>query len=118
MSKPFKAIVENGYQILQTPGGERVNRIIETIICQGIEKEEATCQFTALVNFNDSLIYDTETNELKTGLGEVLNVKILRFAPISNQHPVDAITAKCSVIFPYDTNHQELTTINQQLTTA
>lgn len=110
MSKPFKAIVENGYQILQTPGGERVSHLTKTTINQTIEIE-AECKFSLLVNYKSvdnpkPFNYDPKTNQLSTHNGEVLDVEILNYSPETPTR-VSEVTARCSVIFPYETNHKE-----------
>lgn len=111
MSKPFKAIVENGYQFLQTPGGERVNRLTKTTITQTTEKE-AECEFSILVNYNSSVDpqpckYDPKTHQLTTPIGEVLEVEILKYSPETYTRASE-VTARCKVIFPYETNHKQL----------
>lgn len=121
MSKPFKAIVENGYQFLQTPGGERVNYLLKTTITQDTEKK-GKCIFSVNVNYDyesSSLIYDAEKQQLKTRSGEILEVEVVEFIPKkNNDKPVDSVVVGCSVIFPYETNHKEPITDNQELTTA
>ncbi len=121
MDKHFKAIVENGYQILQTPGGERVNFLLKTNIIQDAQKV-GKCIFSANVNYNpeppSALIYDVRKNQLSTHSGEILEVDLLEFMPKNEEKPVDSVIVACTVIFPYETNHKELTTNNQQLITA
>lgn len=121
MEKHFKAIVENGYQILQTPGGERVNFLTRTVIIQTVEKT-AECEFSLNVNYPSSsekqpLKYDQFTKQLSTPSGEVLAVEILNYTPETSTS-VENVTARCTVIFPYETKHREPTTNNQQLTTT
>lgn len=110
MSKPFKAIVENGYQILQTPGGERLNCLTKTTITQRVEKE-GECKFSLLVNYKSSddqqpFKYDPENNQITSPIGEVLDVEILNYTPETSTR-VPEVTARCTVIFPYETNHKE-----------
>lgn len=102
----LKVIIENGYQILQSPKGERINQIIETNITQGYDKSMAVCHFSVLVNFNDSPIYDPIEKTLKTPLGEKLPVEIITYQPTGTDEPVDKVFAKCAVEFPYETNHR------------
>lgn len=110
MSKPFKAIVERGYQFLQTPGGERVNFLTKTTIIQSIEKE-GECVFSLNVNYKSSdekqpFKYDPITNQIISPNGEVLDVEIVKYTPETSTR-VPEVTARCTVIFPYETNHKE-----------
>lgn len=110
MEKHFKAIVENGYQILQTPSGERVNYLIETKITQTVEKV-AVCVFSLNVNYKMSngpqpFKYDHTTKKLSTPGGEVLEVEILKYSPETSV-TVPIVTARCAVVFPYETNHEK-----------
>lgn len=105
MSKAFKAIVEKGYQILQSPKGERINEIIETCITQGYDKSKAVCLFSVLVNYNNSPIYDPVEKTLKTPSGEKLPVEIITYKPNGTDEP-DKVFVRCAVEFPYETNHQ------------
>lgn len=107
--KHFKAIVENGYQILQTPGGERINYVTETSIKQDIEKI-GTCVFSAIVNYQSSsdlktLKYNPETKKLSSPNGEVLEVEILNFNPETITR-AGSVKVRCTVVFPYDTGHK------------
>lgn len=117
MSKPFKAIVENGYQYLQTPGGERVNFLTKTTITQTVEKE-GECEFSLNVNYKSAgdpqpFQYDPNTNQLSTPGGEVLDVEILKYSGETSTR-VDEVTAHCTVIFPYETKHKEPITNKQE----
>lgn len=108
--KHFKAIIQNGYQILQTPEGERINCLTKTKIIQDVEKE-AECVFSLLVNYKSSteqqpFNYDPDTNKLSTPSGEVLDVEILNYRPETSTM-MPEITARCTVIFPYETNHKQ-----------
>lgn len=109
MKKHFRAIVEDGYQILQTPGGERVNYLTKTVIAQTHEKV-GECVFSVNVNYKTSLHlkplnYDPETKTLRTPSGEVLEVEILSHRPKTSTE-VENATFKCSVVFPYETGHK------------
>ena len=117
MSKPFKAIVENGYQYLQTPGGERVNFLTKTTITQTVEKE-GECEFSLNVNYKSSdekqpCKYDPNTKQLSTPNGEVLEVEIVKYTPETSTR-VPEVTARCTVVFPYETNHKEPITNKQE----
>ena len=110
MSKPFKAIVENGYQFLQTPGGERVNFLTKTTITQTVEKD-GECEFSLNVNYKSSdekqpFKYDPDANQIITPNGEVLEVEIVKYTPETSRL-VSEVTARCTVVFPYETNHRE-----------
>lgn len=113
MDKHFKAIVEKGYQILQTPGGERVSRIKTTCIFQGREKV-GECVFDLYVNYKSSdpqpCKYDPDSQKLTMSNGEVLPVEILEYKPevIDSEglKEVALVKAKCTVVFPYETGHK------------
>lgn len=109
MSKYFKVIIENGYQKIQTPTGEKLNCITMTNIYQPVDKAEAFCVFTILVNLNGSIpscYYDHNTRTLSTPDGEqITGIDIQAFFQAGNGHSTDTVTAKCRVEFPYDTKH-------------
>jgi hypothetical protein len=110
MSIELKAIVENGYQILQSPGGERINYLTSTKIIQDTNKV-ADCVFSLYVNNignkeKPSCKYDPFSEHLITPSGERLFVHVLTFSPRDTEKQAcDEITAKCTVIFPYETRH-------------
>ena len=106
MGKPLKAIVENGYQILQTPNGKRINYLTLTQITQTTEKE-AECVFEVNANYKggdlESLLFYPEYLKLITQAGEVLEVEILDYKNVDRA--LDKVKVKCTVTFPYETNH-------------
>lgn len=113
MSKPFLAIVENGYQFLQSPDGERLNYITKTTITQTTDKV-AKCIFSINVNYPGGLPscqYDPKTMKLTTPSGEILDMEIADYSPETSK-TVESLTVGCLVVFPYETKHKELTTNN------
>lgn len=88
-----------------------MNRLTKTTITQTTEKE-AQCVFSILVNFKvddgtQPFTYDPNTNQLSTPNGEVLDVEIVKYSRQTSTR-VDEVTARCTVIFPYETNHKQL----------
>lgn len=102
----FKLIIEKGYQILQSPQGERINHIKETTIYQNADRT-GKCFLTIYVNFESytslkSCIYDKTTQKLYTPDGEMLPFTILdiEISKIST-----TVKCFCLVDFDYETKH-------------
>lgn len=109
----FKAIVENGYQMLQSPEGKKVPRLTMTHIFQDISMldRSGTCEFILLVNYkttpgDEPCHYDHITGKLTMPDGEVLPVEILEFRDRIVYSDIPTVRAKCTVILPYETNHR------------
>lgn len=102
----FKVIIDGGYQILQSPGGEHINYLIKTNITQDTEKP-GICRFWLNVTAGGEKYcrYDEKTGVLTTPKGEILPVEVVVFTPCYI-HTIDQIICDCKVDFPYDTNHE------------
>lgn len=98
----LKVIVQNGFQLLESPAGEKIPRLTRTVITQGIDKTNATCQFSALVNLSpDSLLYDNDSGILSMPSGEILTVTIFKNTTLTNG--IQEISALALIELPYET---------------
>lgn len=105
--KSFKAYVSRGKQLLLSPGGEHIPRLVWTEIYQNMS-EPGQCSFRALVNGpadEGYMQYSDQTERLTMPSGEILPVEVIFYRPseIIAGESCDELTVKCTVEFPFDT---------------
>lgn len=102
----LELIIERGMQILQTSQGEKLPRVIETMVRQ-YAAEPGKCQFTMFVNEPGLCKYDPAKNRITTPGGyELRNVDVQKFKPAESELKPAIVLCSCSVGFHYNTNHR------------
>lgn len=102
----LELIIERGMQLLQTPEGEKLPRVIETLVKQ-FAAEAGQCQFTMYVNSPGLCQYDDIKKRLTTPGGKHLRkVEVIRTKPAESQLIPAMVLCKCQIAFHYDTSHK------------
>lgn len=102
----LELIIERGMQLLQTSEGEKLPRVVETVVRQ-FGGEPGQCQFTMYVNQPGLCRYDDLKNRIITPGGLALRkVEILKFKPAESEVKPAMVLCKCPVSFHYPTNHK------------
>ena len=102
----LELIIECGMQLLQTVEGEKLPRVIQTVVSQ-FAAEPGVCQFTMYVNEPGLCKYDEAQRRLVTPKGKHLRkVEVLKTKPSEGPTVPMMILCKCQVAFHNDTNHK------------
>lgn len=103
----LELIIERGMQILQTSEGEKLPRVIETMVRQ-FAAEPGQCQFTMYVNQPGLCKYDESKERLTTPGGKHLrNVEVIKSKPAESEVIPAMVMCKCVVGFHHNTTHKE-----------
>ena len=102
----LEVIIERGCQLLQTYEGEKLPRVVATMIQQHAA-EPGNCQFTMCVNQPGLCKYDDHKKALTTPAGNTLKgVEIMKFKPAESELIPAIVLCKCQVGFHHNTNHK------------
>ena len=102
----LELIIERGMQLLQTSEGEKLPRVVQTVVSQ-IAAEPGHCQFTMCVNQPGLCRYDDIKKRIITPRGKHLrDVEVLRFKAQESELQPAIVLCKCKVAFFSDTNHK------------
>jgi hypothetical protein len=102
----LELIIEKGMQILQTTEGEKLPRVIETMVRQ-FAAEPGQCQFTMYVGEPGLCKYDDLKKRIITPGGLPLRgVEVLKHKPSGGPTIPAMVLCKCTVAFHYNTNHK------------
>lgn len=102
----LELIIERGMQLLQTAEGEKLPRVIETLVRQ-FGGEAGECQFTIYVNEPGLCKYDEQKKRLSTPKGlHLRKVEVLKHKPSEGPTVPAKILCRCQVSFQYDTTHK------------
>lgn len=102
----LELIIERGMQIIQTNEGEKLPRVVETMVRQ-YAAEPGQCQFTMYVNQPGLCRYDESKKRLTTPGGKHLrNVEVLKYKPAESELIPAMVLCKCQVGFHYNTTHR------------
>jgi len=102
----LELIIERGMQLLQTSEGEKLPRVVQTVVGQ-LWGEPGECQFTIYINQPGLCKYDDLKNRLITPGGLALRgVEVLKVKPAENEVKPAMALCKCKVAFNYPTNHK------------
>ena len=102
----LELIIERGMQLLQTSEGEKLPRVVQTVVSQ-FAGEPGQCQFTIYVNQPGLCKYDDLKNRLITPGGLALrSVDVLKVKPAESETKPAMVLCKCLVAFHYPTNHK------------
>ncbi len=102
----LELIIERGMQILQTSEGEKLPRVIKTVVGQ-FAAEPGECQFTMYVDQPGLCRYDNLKKRLITPGGLRLRyVEVLKYKPSEGPTVPAMVLCKCQVGFHYNTNHK------------
>lgn len=110
----LELIIERGMQILQTTEGEKLPRVIETLVRQKAA-EPGLCQFTMFVDAPGLCKYNDLEKTLTTPGGlKLRHVEVLKYKPMQSPTEPAKVLCQCHVAFHYDTKHKAHYTIAQQ----
>lgn len=102
----LELIIERGMQILQTAEGEKLPRVIETLVRQ-FAGEPGQCQFTMYIDEPGLCKYDDLKKRLITPGGLTLrHVEVLKYKPSEGPLKPAMVLCKCTVGFHYNTTHK------------
>lgn len=102
----LELIIERGMQIIQTNEGEKLPRVVETLVRQ-FAAEPGQCQFTMYVNEPGLCRWDETQKRLTTPGGKHLrHVEVLKTKPKENALTPAMVLCKCQVGFHFDTKHK------------
>jgi hypothetical protein len=102
----LELIIERGMQLIQTPEGEKLPRVVETMLRQ-FAAEPANCQFTMYVNQPGLCRFDDRANTITTPRGlRLREVKVLKSKPAESELIPALVLCECKVAFNYDTKHK------------
>lgn len=102
----LELIIERGMQLLQTPAGEKLPRVIETLIRQ-MAAEPGVCQFTMFVNEPGLCKYDEHKKQVSTPGGYLLRkVEVLKYKPAESVTNPAKVLCQCTISFQYNTTHR------------
>ncbi len=102
----LELIIERGMQILQTSEGEKLPRVVETMVRQ-LAAEPGQCQFTMYVDQPGLCKYDDLKKRLTTPGGLALRgVEVLKYKPAEGELKPAMVLCKCTVAFHYNTTHK------------
>lgn len=103
----LELIIERGMQLLQTSEGEKLPRVIETVIRQR-GGEPGHCQFTMFVDDAGCCKYQRDKQRLITPRGKHLrNVKVLKYKDAEGPTIPAKVLCECTVAFFLDTVHKK-----------
>ena len=102
----LELIIERGCQLLQTSEGEKLPRVVETLVRQKMA-EPGLCQFTIHVNSPGCCRYDDQKKQVATPAGQTLKtVRVLKFKPAESELIPALVLCECHVSFHYNTSHR------------
>ena len=102
----LELIIERGMQIIQTGEGEKLPRVIETMVRQ-YAAEPGKCQFTMYVNQPGLCKYDESKKRLSTPGGKYLrDVEVIKYKPAESETIPAMVLCSCLVGFHYNTTHR------------
>ena len=102
----LELIIERGCHYLQTIQGEKLPRVVETLVRQ-LKTEPPTCEFTMWVNEPYGCKYDERKNRLSTPGGFPLTkVEVLKYKPSESELKPGMVLCRCRVALNYNTNHK------------
>ena len=102
----LELIIERGMQILQTSEGEKLPRVIETLVRQ-LAAEPGQCQFRMYVDGPGLCKYDDRKKRITTPGGLALRgVEVLKYKPAESELKPAMVLCKCVVAFHYPTTHK------------
>lgn len=102
----IELIIERGCHYLQTIQGEKLPRVVETLIRQKLA-EPPQCDFTMFVNEPFGCKYDERKNRISTPGGLLLTrVEVLKHKPSEGElHPA-MVLCRTRVALAHNTNHK------------
>ena len=102
----LELIIEKGMHLLQTGEGEKLPRVVETVVRQKAA-EPGLCQFTIFVNEPGLCRYDDIKKQFSTPRGKHLrDVKVLKTRPRQNELIPEMLLCECQVAMYYETSHR------------
>lgn len=102
----LELIIERGMQLLQTSEGEKLPRVVQTVVSQ-FAAEPGTCQFTMYVNEPGLCKFDEQKKTITTPRGlRLRKVEVLKHKPSEGPTVPAMVLCKCQVAFHYPTNHK------------
>lgn len=102
----LELIIERGMQILQTSEGEKLPRVVETMVRQ-LAAEPGQCQFTMYVDGPGLCKYNDLKKRITTPGGLALRgVEVLKYRPAESELKPAMVLCKCVVAFHYPTTHK------------
>lgn len=102
----LELIIERGCHYLQTIQGEKLPRVVETLVRQH-KVEPPHCDFTMWVGEPGGCRYDERKKRLITPGGFPLTkVEVLKYKPAESELKPAMVLCRCRVALKYDTNHK------------
>lgn len=102
----LELIIERGMHYLQTMQGEKLPRVVQTVVSQ-FKAEPGECQFTMYVDEPFGCQYDQRKKRIVTPGGVPLaRVEVLKYKPGDGKLIPAMVLCKCRVALQYDTNHK------------
>lgn len=100
----LELIIERGMQLLQTTEGEKLPRVVETVVRQ-LAAAPGECTFTMFVNQPGLCRYDGR--RITTPGGNTLRqVQVLKSKPAVSELEPEKLMCRCSIAFHYNTGHR------------
>lgn len=102
----LELIIERGMQLLQTTEGEKLPRVIETMVGQKAA-EPGFCRFTMFVDDAGCCKYEKDKQRLTTPGGKLLrDVKVLKYKDAEGPTVPAKVLCECTVGFFHNTTHR------------